>query len=252
MNKDHFLKACSVDCPPFKILDLGANPSVVKRGGSTTIHWLVENWDGSSPLILNGVNVAPLTNFSTMYGEKTFNNIIVDTDYNFSGGNDCPTNASASVTVTLEPCDKCGETGIHDDGGSDTKNWNNIAEGNFSKEVTVYNNGYCNWPNFLIKAKVEEQQGSNLRARNEMTINLPARSSITIQINYNNTSRTISFVIGPVTPLSTFSPMSLNDLSGFNDIDPGKKVILTNNEGFGTIQCVYLKMQFATECGANF
>ncbi len=251
MNANHHVKVCAQNCPPFEIVYLNADPTMVKYNGSSKISWQTRNWDGVTPLYLNGANVSSLTN-SNGYGENTFTNITVKTDYVFSGGNDCPSSASAKVTVDVEPCDKCEETGIHDDGGSDTKNWNNIPEGNFSKEVTVYNTGYCNWDNFLIKAKVEEQQSSTLRARYETTINLPAHSSITITINYNNTARTISFDIGPAVPLSTYSPMSLNDLPGFNDIDPGKKVILANGEEFGSIQCVYLKMQFATECGASF
>ena len=251
MNANHHVKVCAQNCPPFEIVYLNADPTMVKYNGSSKISWQTRNWDGVTPLYLNGANVSSLTN-SSGYGEKTFTNIIAKTDYNFSGGNDCPSTASAKVTVDVEPCDKCEETGIHDDGGSDTKNWNNIPEGNFSKTVTVYNTGYCDWNNFLIKAKVEEQQSSTLRARYETTINLPAHSSITITINDNNTARTISFDIGPAVPLSTYSPMSLNDLPGFNDIDPGKKVILANGEEFGSIQCVYLKMQFATECGASF
>ena len=252
MDKDHYLKACYSNCISTEILEFGVKPTTIEYNGSAIFYWRVRNW---KTLFLNGENVASFTYLESgdiWYGEKIFSNLTSDITKNLIAKNDCPSTAKASATVIVKQCDKCEETGIHDDGGSDTKNWNNIPEGNFSKTVTVYNIGYCNWDNFLIKAKVEEQQGSTLRARKEMTINLPARSSITITINYNNATRTISFNIGPAVPLSGYSPLSLDDLPGFDDVSLGKKVVLVNNEGFGTIQCVYLKMQFATECGANF
>jgi hypothetical protein len=252
MDKDHYLKACYSSCISTEILEFGVKPTTIEYNGSATFYWRVRNW---KTLFLSGENVANFTHLESgdiWYGEKTFSNLTSNISKELIAKNDCPSIASASATVTVKQCDKCGDTGIHDDGGSDTKNWNNIEEGNFSKELTVYNVGYCNWPNFLIKAKVEEQQGSALRARNETTINLPARSQVTITISYNNTTRTISFSIGSIVPLSNAVSMSLDNLPGFNDISLGKKVILVNNEGFGTIQCVYLKMQFATECGASF
>lgn len=117
----------------------------------------------------------------------------------------------------------------------------------------MYNTGYCNWNNFSIRAKVEEQQGSTRRACATSIINLPARSQITIQIDYNNINRTISFIVGNTVPLSNgLLAIPLNELSVYNNVATDVKILFSDNNNFGTIQCVYLKMVFATECGAQF
>ncbi len=253
MDKDHYLKACYSNCVSTEILEFGVKPTTIEYNGSATFYWRVRNW---KTLSLSGENVANFTYLESgniWYGEKTFSNLTSDLTKNLIAKNDCPSTAKASATVTVKQCDKCAETGIHDDGGSDTKNWNNLPEGNISKSITVYNTGYCNWNNFSIRAKVEEQQGSTRRACATSIINLPARSQITIQIDYNNINRTISFIVGNTVPLSNgLLATPLNELSVYNNVATDVKILLSDNNNFGTIQCVYLKMVFATECGAQF
>jgi hypothetical protein len=184
MNKDHYIYVCAdkEGCPSAEITSFTASKTTVEPGKEVTLTWTTKNGKKAT---LNGEEVS-------LNGSKTVT-VNQTTEFTLKVSNDCPSEDSQSLTVSVESCKLCDSVFFHIDGSS-TLVRNNFPEGqDISFDFQIYNHSETCSFDVPVKWQIKYQESSDIITSGERSIGVvPARTVWDMRFEYDWETKTVT------------------------------------------------------------